>query len=65
MSFIIGISIVLFIITVIIGLFIHHAITHEGKLFEFADFQEFTTAIFKSHEAVIIALLLIMFGVMI
>ena len=49
----------------IIGLFIHHYITHDGKLYTDEDFITAVNGLVKSHEGIILLLVLIMVGVVI
>ena len=65
MGFIIQLTTIGIIIAVIIGLFIHHAFTHDGQFFSTDDFSNAIVNLLKSHEGVIILLLLILMGVLI
>jgi len=54
-----------FVIVLIIALLIHHAITHEGRFFDFEDFSDGFKSIFKSHESIILILIVILIGIVI
>ncbi len=51
---------------VILGLVVliiaHHALTHDGLFFEEQDFQNGFTDLFKSHEAIMVLLIVFFFG---
>ena len=50
---------------IIIALFAHHYMTHDGQLYTEEDFITAITGIIKSHEGIILMLSFIMIGVFI
>jgi len=50
------------VIGLVFLLLLHHAITHGGILFEQLDFQNGLGSLFKSHEAIIVLLLIFFLG---
>ena len=62
---IIQLTAIIIILGLITGLFVHHSIKHDGKFYSDEDFIIAITGLLRSHEGVIIMLLLIMVGVFI
>ena len=46
----------------IAALFVHHYITHDGKLYDEDDFKAAVTGIFTSHEGIIVLLSFFIIG---
>ncbi len=63
LTFVIGL--VGIIIVSIIILFIHHYLTHDGKLYDPEDFKSAIRGLFSSHEGIIVLLLIVAIGVII
>ena len=48
-----------FVIVIIIAILIHHAITHDGVFFDMKDFTDALLNMSKSHESIILLLIIV------